>query len=186
VLLGRVTHARVRVKRQLFRLGLKEGMTIEEWKVSADPLAMIHWLEEQGYSEALWDFTIACCRRIWNDLPGEAFRQVVEHAEQIGTRDIDDKLAEASRSLKRLERRFQRASDDAEQARLSRQIGFGRTVLAFEHQDAAGSARSICRDLLDWAGDPDAEAAVQAEDLRRLVPDPSHQHKDPDEFGIRR
>jgi hypothetical protein len=28
---------------------------------------------------------------------------------------------------------------------------------------------------VDWVGDPDAEAAVQAEDLRRLVHDPSHE-----------
>jgi hypothetical protein len=147
-------------------------MTAAEWQASAEPLAMIGWLAAQGHGEPLWQFTVRCCRRIWDDLPGDVFRRVVEHAERVGTRYIDDELAEVTRSLERLERQSRRATDDDEQMRLNRQIGFGRMVLACEHQDGAETAESIRRDLLEWAEDPEAERRTQADLLRQLVPDP--------------
>ncbi len=140
-------------------------MTAAEWQASIDPPAMIDWLEEQGYVNPLWEFTVACCRRVWDKLPGDNFRRVVEHFERIGMHDIDDALAGALQALDKLERRFSRA-DDAEQVRLSRRIGFGRMVFAFEHQDAAGAAGSISRDLVEWADDADAERQTQAALLR--------------------
>lgn len=149
-------------------------MTALEWQTSADPPTMIGWLDRQGYVEPLWQFTIACCHRIWDDLPGDAFRRVVEHAERIGVRDLDNTLAEASEALDKLERRFHKATDEDKQARLSRQIGFARMVFAFEHQDGAGAAESISGELVEWADDADAERCVQAELLRQLVPDPSY------------
>jgi hypothetical protein len=148
-------------------------MTEAKWHASTDPVAMIRWLEKQGYHSALWEFTIACCRRIWGELPGDAFRRVVEHVEQMGIRDVDDRLAEATQVLDKLERRFRKAIDTAEQAQLNRQLGFGRMVFAFDHQDGAGAARSISSDLVDWADDPEAERRVQSDLLRQLVPDPS-------------
>jgi hypothetical protein len=147
-------------------------MTAAEWQASDDPPAMIRWLAEQGYFGPLWQFTIASCRRVWDDLPGNAFRGVVEHFEQIGVHDIDDALSEAYRALDNLKCWFRKA-EDAEQDRLSRRIGFGRMVFAFEHQDAAGAARSISSDLVEWADDAASERRVQAELLRQLVPDPS-------------
>jgi len=53
-------------------------MTNDEWLASADPGRMVDWLEAQGYGAVLWDFAIACCRRIWDQLPGDAFRYLVE------------------------------------------------------------------------------------------------------------
>lgn len=148
-------------------------MTPEEWRTSTDPAAMIHWLEQQGYEDALWEFTIGCCRRVWKDLPSDSFRQVVEHFEQIGTHDIDSVLSDAYRALEKLERRFSRSDDSIEQARLNQRIGFGRMVLAFENQEAAGAARSISSDLVEWADDTDTERQAQVELLRDLVADPS-------------
>ena len=147
-------------------------MTAAEWQASADPPAMIDWLNKQGYVGPLWEFAIACCRRVWDELPGDPFRRVVEHAERIGSHDIDEALAGAYQALERLERRFHKA-DDAEQARLSRRIGFGRMVFAFDHQDGEGAAASISGDLVAWADDADAERRAQADLLRQLVPDPS-------------
>lgn len=147
-------------------------MTAAEWQQCGDPSAIIDWLSKQGYVEFLWEFTIRCCRRVWDELPGDAFRRVVEHAEQVGTHGIDDLLAEAHQALDKLERRFRKA-DDAEQPRLSRRIGFGRMVLAFDQQDGAGAAAAISTDLLEWADDADAERRAQADLLRQLVPDPS-------------
>jgi hypothetical protein len=140
---------------------------------------MIHWLERQGHSESLWEFTIACCRRVWAQLPDDACRRVVEHVEQIGMRDVEDVLAEATRALDKLERRFHKATDAAEQERLNRQLGFGRMVFAFDHQSGAEAAISISRDLVEWAADPNTERRVQSDLLRWLVPDPS-QHAEPE------
>ena len=65
--------------------GGRTRMTKAEWNIATDPAGMIDWLEEQGYGEPLWDFAIACCHRIWDELPGDAFRGVIEHVEQVGT-----------------------------------------------------------------------------------------------------
>jgi hypothetical protein len=153
-------------------------MTAAEWQASADPVAMIRWLEQQGYIGPLWEFTVVCCRRVWDDLPGDAFRRVVEHFEQIGVHDIDEVLAGAYQALDKLERRFHKASDHAEQSRLSRCIGFGRMVFAFEHQGGAEAAQSISAEFAEWADDADAERRGQADLLRQLVPDPSEQFAD--------
>jgi hypothetical protein len=137
---------------------------------------MIGWLEKQGCTDALWDFTIACCRRVWHDLPGESFRRVVEHFEQLGRHDIEEPLAEASRSLDRLEGRLRKTASVAEQTRLNRKIGYGRIVLAFDYQDAAEAALSTSDDQIAWADDPDGERRHQADLLRQLAPDPSRQN----------
>jgi hypothetical protein len=150
-------------------------MTEAEWRASFDPCAMIGWLEELGYSEEHWDFAIACCRRIADEMPSGSVRRVAEHVAQIGTRDVDDLLGEASQALERLERQIRKVSDAGEQARLNRQLGFGRMVLAFEQQDGAGAAHAISRDLLEWADEPDEERRIQAGLLRELVPAPSRQ-----------
>jgi hypothetical protein len=148
-------------------------MTAAEWQASTDLRAMIRWLEKQGYEAKLWEFTIACCRRVEDDLPGDAFRRVLAHSEQIGAHGIDDVLAEAHQALERLERRLRKA-DSAAQDELNRQIGLGRMLLAFESQDGASAARDISGDMLEWADDADAERWTQADLLRQLVPDPSH------------
>jgi hypothetical protein len=152
-------------------------MTEAEWRASSDPSAMIGWLEKFGYSEPLWDFAVACCRRVADEMPAGPVRQVAEHVARVGTRDVDPLLDEASRALDKLERRLRRVSDatEAEQARLNRQLGFGSMVFAFQHQDGARAADAISRDLLEWVDDPDAESRIQAAVLRELVPAPCRQ-----------
>jgi len=150
------------------------SMTEADWRNASDPAGMIRWLEKQGFVEQLWEFTLACCRRVWDELPGDAFRRVVEHAEQIGVSGVDDLIAEAHQALDKLERKLRKASSDTKQAQLNRQIGFGRMVLAFEYQVGAEAARSISNDLLEWADNPEFEQQEQAALLRKLVPDPSH------------
>lgn len=149
-------------------------MANDEWSASRDPGRMINWLEVQGYGPLLWDFAIACSRRIWNELPGDALRRIVEHAEQVGIRDIGDPLHEAAKSLEKLERRLRKITDSSQEAKLNRQLGYANIVLlAFDQQDGASAARSMSDGLLEWAEDAMAEATLQAASLRDLVPDPS-------------
>lgn len=156
-------------------------MTEAEWRTSVEPRVMIRWLDQQGYTDALWDFALACCRRVWHELPGESFRRVVEHFEQLGVTDIEEPLAEASQSLDRLERRLRGTDSDAEQTRLNRKIAFGRMVLAFDYQVAAEAAVSISDDQLAWADDPDEERRQQADLLRQLAPNPSRRNNPEDD-----
>ncbi|WP_439631598.1 hypothetical protein [Gemmata sp.] len=95
------------------------------------------------------------------------------HAERVGSHDIDDVLGDASRALDKLARRFDKTEDEEERGRLSRQMGYGRLVQAFDYQDSAGVAGSISDDLLGWAEDEPTERRTQADLLRTLVPDPS-------------
>jgi hypothetical protein len=149
-------------------------MTRDEWLTATEPRPMIAWLAKQGYGESLWDFAVACCRRVQDELPGEPFRRLIDHLERLGTRDIGDYSLEASRALDTLERRLRKASSDGEESRLNRQIGYGNAVLtAVDQQDGASAARAISGGLLEWAADLTAEACEQANSLRRLVPDPS-------------
>jgi hypothetical protein len=153
-------------------------MSLADWLTSTDPRRMIDWLEAQGYGPLLWDFAIACCRRIWEELPGDPFRRVVEHVEEVGIRDVEDSLHEASESLDKLERRLRKATSSSEESRLNRQIGYANMVLAaFDQQDGASAARSISGDLSAWAEDGTAEAQLQAASLRDLVPDPSQRNE---------
>jgi hypothetical protein len=109
--------------------GLKreEFVTTLDWRQSSAPQPMLDWLAKQGRDGELFDFTLACFHRIWDELPGEVFRRVVKHAERVGMRDIDDVLDDARRALDKLNRVFHEAGD-LDQTRLSRQIGFGQMV----------------------------------------------------------
>jgi hypothetical protein len=154
-------------------------MTKDEWFTSRDPGGMIDWLKAQGYGPLLWNFAIACCRRTWNEIPGEAIRRVVEHVERIGIRDVEDPLHEAYQSLQKLERRLRKITDGNQEAKLSRQLGYANMVLAtFDQQDGASAARSISSNLLLWADDATDESQLQASSLRELVPDPSRRNEE--------
>ncbi|MCE9566285.1 MAG: hypothetical protein K8U57_30040 [Planctomycetes bacterium] len=148
-------------------------MTSSEWLVASDPAAMIDWLSQQGYDDALWQFAIECCRRVWHELPNESFRNVVNHAEDVGAIDIDERLSEAHRALEKLERRFHKSVDEKEQVRVSREMGYGNLVLAFDHQDAASVATVVSEGLVEWAEDGERECQMQAQSLRQLVADPT-------------
>jgi hypothetical protein len=152
----------------------RASMSREEWQASIDPNRMIDWLSARGYGPLLWDFATDCCRRNWAELPDEALRHVVEHFERVGMRGLDDPLHDADQALGELERRLRKAMTAGEGAAPNRRLGFGSIVVnAFACQDGASAAHIISRGLLEWMSDPEAEARLQAEWLRRLVPDPS-------------
>jgi hypothetical protein len=149
-------------------------MSSEEWQATTEPMRMINWLSAQGYGPLLWDFATDCCRRNWAELPDDSLRLVVEHFEQVGVRGIDDRLHDADCALAKLARRLGKAKTPGEEAILNRRIGYGGVVLTgFGAHDGASAARVISRGFLEWAAEPEAEARLQAESLRRLVPDPT-------------
>ena len=145
-------------------------MTSAQWQTSDDPQAMIRWIASRGGSgDGLWEFTVACLLRVYDDLPGDEFRRVVRHFEQVGASDVDDLLAEAGHALRKLERRARRCDDDSELLRLNRQIGLGTMVFALDFQAPEEAAADISKQLLDWASRPEAERRLQTDALRRLV-----------------
>jgi hypothetical protein len=130
---------------------------------------MIHWLAGRGGSgDGLWEFTIACLLRVYDDLPGDEFRRVVRHFQQVGASGVDDLLGEAGRALNKLERRARRCDDDTELMRLNQRIGLGAMVFALEFQAPEEAAADISKRLLESAPRPEAERRLQADTLRRL------------------
>jgi hypothetical protein len=151
-------------------------MNKHEWLASTDPKRMIDWMEAQGYGEVLWDFATVSCRRVWDEIPSEPLRRIVEHFERVGLRGIDDPLHDGSKELDKLGRKLRKATNNTEAIRLNGQIGFANIVLmAFEAEDGASAARLISGGLLEWATDAAIEAQLQADSLRELVSDPSDQ-----------
>ena len=157
-------------------------MSHADWQAATDPARMISWLDEQGYRDQLWDFTVSCCRRALPELPGDVFRRVIDHMENIGTRDVEDVLHEVWKALDKMERRLRKACDSSEEDKINRQIGFGRMLLAFDYQSVDEMADSISGDLIEWATDQAEERRRQSDLLRQLVPDPS-QAVDQEEDG---
>ncbi len=157
----------------------RASMSKEEWQASTDAKRMIDWLSAQGYGPLLWDFVTECCRRNWAELPNEALQRVVEHFDRVGMRGIDDPLHHAVHALGKLERRLRNAASANVGAELNRRLGIGSIVVnAFGCQDGASAARAISRGLLEWSPDPEEETRLQAESLRRLVPDPAQRATD--------
>jgi hypothetical protein len=159
-------------------------MTHADWQTAADPARMISWLDKQGYRDQLWDFTVSCCRRALPELPGDVFRRVIDHVENIGTRDVEDILHEVWKALDKMERRLRKAGESSEEDKINRQIGFGRMLLAFDYQCVDDMANSISGDLIEWATDPAEERQRQSDLLRQLAPDPTQavdQEEDDDE-----
>jgi hypothetical protein len=144
-------------------------MTPVQWQSSEDPQAMIRWLaDREGSAERLWDFTTECLLRVYDDLPGDDFRRVVRHFQEVGVSGIDDLLVEARRATHQLERRARRCDDDAALALLNAQIGLGSMVFALEFHAPEEAAADVSRRLLEWAPQPEAERRLQAETLRTL------------------
>jgi hypothetical protein len=148
-------------------------MTNADWLTATDPARMISWLDEQGYRDQLWDYTVSCCRRALPELPGDVFRRVIDHVENIGIRDVEDVLHEVWKALDKMEKRLRKAGDSGEEDKINRQIGFGRMLLAFDYQSVDEMADSISGDLIEWATDQAEERQRQSDVLRQLVPDPS-------------
>lgn len=67
-------------------------MTPAEWNASAEPQTLLFWLHEQGkLSERKARlFAVAVCRRVWQLLPHQAYRDAVEVAEKYADETATD------------------------------------------------------------------------------------------------
>ncbi len=72
-------------------------MTEKEWLACRDPGEMIDFLGKDINDRKLRLFQIACCRRIWEQLPGVAYREAVVVAEQYADGQTTDKKRVAAR-----------------------------------------------------------------------------------------
>jgi hypothetical protein len=58
-------------------------MTEAEWLACANPTPMLHFVRGRASDRKLRLFAVACCRRIWDKLPGETCHRAVELAERF-------------------------------------------------------------------------------------------------------
>jgi hypothetical protein len=78
---------------------VKTAMTEADWLACADPRPMLHFLRWRADDRKLRLFACACCRLVWEHLPGMHCRRAVE----LGERYADDLLGEPEREAARRE-----------------------------------------------------------------------------------
>lgn len=76
-----------------FQMRLVISMTAAEWETATDPEPMLIRVRFSASKQDLTRFACACCRRIWDLLPGDDVRRIVEATEHV----LQDKLSEEAR-----------------------------------------------------------------------------------------
>lgn len=66
-----------------FQLRFVISMTAAEWDAAADPSPMLTRVRFHASDEQFTHFACACCRRVWDLMPGEDVRQIVEATEDV-------------------------------------------------------------------------------------------------------
>jgi hypothetical protein len=72
-------------------------VTEADWLSCADPAAMLHFLRLRASDRKLRLFAAACCRLVWDHLPGPLAREAVETAERYADGLAGDDEREAAR-----------------------------------------------------------------------------------------
>lgn len=77
----------------LFQMQIVVSMTPAEWEIASDPYPMLTRVRFHVSNEAFTRFACACCRRIWDLIPGDDVRRIVEATENV----LQGKLSQRKR-----------------------------------------------------------------------------------------
>jgi hypothetical protein len=152
-----------------FQMRVVVSMTAAEWETAYDPETMLKRVRFHVPNETFTRFACACCRRIWDLMPGDDVRRIVEATEDV----LQDKLSRDERdeffvvlteSFKESLSGAARGAADA--AGELFELGFYAALLVSPH---AAEARA---DGVTEGPAYAAERAAQAALLRELVGNP--------------
>ena len=76
-----------------FQMRIAVSMTAAEWERACDPSLMLKRVRFHVSNEKFTRFACACCRRIWDLMPGADVRRIVEATEDV----LQDKLSRDER-----------------------------------------------------------------------------------------
>jgi hypothetical protein len=137
-------------------------MTAAEWATSAHALAMLDALDGGSHAAPLRRFACACCRRMWDLLPGES-RRALEVAE--GYAGGGASAAELAAAREEAVRGYRRA--DRQISYKKRKVRTqARAVVAAASPDGWQAAREAATACIDLLGEQPAEL------LREFVAEP--------------
>jgi hypothetical protein len=122
----------------------KKRMTVKQWQTCTNPEVMLDFLHEKMSVRKRRLFACACCRRIWNLLADQRFRQAIEVAERYA-----DGLAE-EQERKRALRRARNARTATYAAWQANDPGFASLLPAAGYlaAHAAGCAAAVVAEPL--------------------------------------
>lgn len=78
-----------------FQTGVVAPMTPVEWETAADPGPMLRRVRFRVPGAALTRFACGCCRRVWELMPGDHVRRIVEATESV----VRDELGSDERDV---------------------------------------------------------------------------------------
>jgi hypothetical protein len=76
-----------------FQMRVVVSMTAEEWETATDPEPMLTRVRFHVSNQEFTRFACECCRRIWDLIPGDDVRRIVEVTEKL----LQDKLSREER-----------------------------------------------------------------------------------------
>lgn len=76
-----------------FQMRVVVSMTAEEWETATDPEPMLYRVRFHVSNQKFTRFACKCCRRIWDLIPGDDVRRIVEATEEL----LQDKLSQEER-----------------------------------------------------------------------------------------
>jgi hypothetical protein len=140
-------------------------MTVPEWKASTHTLPMIDALEGLSLERPLRQFACACCRRMWELLPGES-RLALEVAERYAEGLESDSALAAARNAAVLGYKRADRQISYKKRKVRTQARASHVVIAATSPDAWRAARDAAMAIVDLFGEQPAAL------LREFVGEP--------------
>jgi hypothetical protein len=152
-----------------FQMRVVASMTGQEWETAADPEPMLIRVRFHVSKEKFTRFACECCRRIWDLIPGDDVRRIVEATEEL----LQDKFGQEVRDEffdvldeARMESLSGAARSDADAVAELFELGFDAAFCA-----SLGAAEARAGGTSEGPAYT-AERAAQAALLREMVGNP--------------